>query len=263
MKTTITILSFILFYALNTFAQVDSLPIRLAGVIYSADTTVDNSYVHIINKRTGLGTISDSMGIFKTTLLKSDTLIFRALGYKDKIFALPDTLLSAVLFVEIKLQETSYLLDVIDILALSRMNQFCYDFTNMRLPTNEWENQFIIPGVSRKNYKWIRDDERVIPKQMLPSPISAIYNAFSDREKSIKKCLELINNEAGDKIIEEKFNMKMLSEFTGFTGDTLIDFKLFLNFSRSFLLSNDAYKIFVTVKNKLPEFKRIYFTSEE
>lgn len=239
----------------------DTIPIRLSGVIYSNDTTLNKAYIHVINKRTGRGTITDSAGFFKTTVLKNDTLVFRAIGFEDKYLALSDTVNTSVMFVEVKLDEKTYFLDVIDVLALTRINQFKYDFTNLPLPKNRWEDQMIIPGVARSKYNWIREDERFIPKETFDGPISSIYKAFSDKEESIRKYLELVANEEGDKIIEEKFNMKLLSEYTGFTGDTLIDFKLFLNFSRSYLLKTDGYHILLNIKNQLPAFKSQYFNN--
>jgi len=253
---------YFLITASNGFAQVDPLPIRLAGVIYSDDTPQNTPYVHIINIRKGTGVISDSIGFFKTKLLITDSLLFRCIGFEDKIFTLSDTISSTILFVKVKLAQTSYFLDVIDVLALSRINQFRYDFTHMPLLDDPWKNQIIIPGVTKENYKWIHEDERFIPKQTIGGPITALYNLWSDKGKSIRKFLELIDNEEGDQIIEKKFNMKLLSEFTGFTGDTLIDFNLYLNFTRTYLLNTDGYHIFLNVKNRLPEFKSIYFKEE-
>lgn len=260
LKTGIIISLLLILTATIGFAQIDSLPVRIAGIIYGNDTSENTPFVHIINYRSGKGTISDSSGFFKTTMLKTDSLLFRCLGYEDKVFKLADTLNSTVLFFEIRLAKTSYYIDVIDILALSRLNQFRYDFIKIPLPENQWAQQLIIPGVTKENYKWIHKDERFIPKQTLGGPISGLYNLFSDREESIRKYLELINNEESDREIDEKFNMKLLSEFTGYTGDTLIDFNLYLNFSRMYLLTTDAYHIFSRIKNKIPEFKKDYFT---
>ncbi len=244
-------------------SQVDSLPIRLAGVIYSSDSSLNTPFVNIINYRTGTGVISDSLGHFKTQMLKSDSLVFKCLGFEDNTFKLPDTVNTTVLFVTIRLTSTSYYLDVVDIYALSRINQFRYDFKNLPLPTDDWEQQLIIPGVTKSRYSWIHEDEKFNPKKTFDGPISALYYKYSAEGKSLQKLAELINDEPGDKIIDEKFNMQMLSEFTGYTGDTLIAFNLFLNFSRSYLLSNDGYTIFVEVKRRIPEFEKKYFNKED
>ena len=262
MKTRFTIGLILLLGASTGFAQVDDLPVRLAGVIYTDDSTRNTPFVHIINLRTGMGVISDSIGFFKISLLKTDTLLLRCIGFEDKFFNLSDTLTTTVLFVEIRLSETSYLLDVVDVLALSRLNQFKYDFVNIPLLEDAWANKIIIPGVNKVTYKWKHDNEDFNPKQGLNGPASILYYLWSDEGKSLRKYADLINNEESNRLIDEKFNIKLLSEFTGFTGDTLIDFKLFLNYSRSYLLSNSGYDIFLDVQNKLPEFKKNYFKKE-
>jgi len=239
-------------------AQIDSISIRLAGIIYGEDTVQNGSFVHVVNLRTGRGVISDSLGYFKTVLLKADTLLFGCLGYEDKLFVLPDTLSSTVLFVEIRLTEKSYYLDVVDILALSRENQFNYDFKTMPLLDNQWGQQLIIPGVTKDKYVWVHKEEKLYGHKTYTGPFSLIYNTFSDEAKSLKKYAELLRNEEGDMLIDEKFNMQLLSDYTGFKGDTLIDFNLYLNFSRSYLLNTDGYHILLNVKNKLPAFKAEY-----
>jgi len=260
LKSTIIILVLFIASITKGSAQVDSLPIRLAGIIYSNDTSASTPFVHIINYRTGKGVISDSTGFFKTTLKKNDSLLFSCMGYEDKIFILPDTIVSTILLIEVRLSKKTYYLDVIDVLALSRINQFSYDFKNIPLQENRWKQQIIIPGVTKENYVWLYQDERFIPKQTFGGPITAIYKLFSDREASIRKYLELINSEEGNLLIDEKYNMEMLSEYTGFTGDTLIDFKLYLNFSRSYLLTTDGYHIFKKIDVMLPDFKETYFS---
>jgi len=262
LKTKLTILGLFLLMAAVGWAQTDLLPIRLAGIIYADDTSQNTPFVEIINLRTGTGVISDSIGFFKTEMLNTDSLLFRCLGFENEIFTLHDSLKSSTLFVEIRLTETSYLLDVIDIWALSRMNQFKNDFTNMPLANDGWENQMIIPGISKKNYQWIRKDEKALGIQPLWNPNSGGINPFRAKERNARTLIELINNEEGNRIIDEKYNLELLSLISGFTGDTLIDFKLYLNFSRSFLLSNDVYQIVLKIKTRLPEFKKTYFKEE-
>jgi hypothetical protein len=163
------------------------------------------------------------------------------------------------MFVEIRLTETTYYLDVVDIIALSRLNQFKHDFVNIPLLDDPWQNYIILPGINKKTYKWKHDNEEFDPKKGLNGPASILYYLWSDEGKSLRKYAELINNEESNRIIDEKFNMKLLSDFTGFTGDTLIDLKLYLNYSQSFLLTKTGYEIFLNVQNQLPQFKSSYF----
>jgi len=58
-----------------SFAQIDISQINLAGIIYADDTVKAPPYVHVVNKRTGKGVISDSLGLFKIKINRNDTLI--------------------------------------------------------------------------------------------------------------------------------------------------------------------------------------------
>lgn len=247
----------------DSIAKLDSIPIQLSGLIYSRDSSQNSAFVHIINKRTGRGTISDTLGLFKTKMLKPDTLIIRAIGFEDKYFTLADSIVSKAVFVELCLEEKSYDIDVVDIIGLTRFKQFKYEFSHVEFATDKWEDQMIIPGVSRSEYQWIRKNEHSRPKKTINGPISAIYGAFNNKIASQRKYIELISNAEDDQIIDEKFNMKLLAEFTGFTGDTLVDFKLFLDYSRAYLLKHNAYEIFLNVKYRIPHFKEKYFTAIE
>jgi len=245
-----------------SFAQIDTSQVKLAGIIYADDTVKAPPYVHVVNKRTGKGVISDSLGLFKIKINRNDTLIFKCIGFTDKIFVLSDTVNSAILFLKIILAKTSYSLKVINIFALTRYKQFRYDFIHFPMPDNLWEKQIIIPGVTKylpvSKYK---SDRRVIPEAVMggASLISALYYRWNKYGRSLIEMMELVDREEEDKIIDEKFNMKLLFEFTGFTGDTLIDFKLYLDYSRIYLLNTNQYDIFENVKEQIPEFKKTYF----
>jgi hypothetical protein len=73
LKTRITIVVFFLFTATTGFAQIDALPVRLAGVVYANDITHSTPFVEVINLRTGRGVLSDSVGFFRITLFETDT----------------------------------------------------------------------------------------------------------------------------------------------------------------------------------------------
>ncbi len=237
-------------------AQTDSLEIRLAGIIRATVPGEQTPFVHIINLRTGKGVISDSVGIFRTKLYKTDSLLFRCLGFEDSFIQLPDSIHSTICFMEVILSPTSYNLGVVDIFALSRENQFRYDFINLPPDKNAWEKQIIIPGVTRSDYQWMRKEEKFNPKKTFNGPISALYFKFSDEGKSLMKLAELLDEDEKQELINKKFNKKLLSEFTNYSGEKLDRFYQFINFSQQYLLENNAYDIFIKVKAKMEEFEK-------
>lgn len=253
-----TIIIFIITISYISNAQINEKQVRLAGLISVGDSVSTPPYVHIVNICTGAGVISDSLGLFKITMQKKDSLLFRCIGYDDKIFKFSDTIQSTTIFVKIDLSQTTYYIDVIDVYALNRISQFKYDFLQIPIPEGK-VYELYIEGISqKKKYKWMLPEPSIIPSSGGMSLISALYYMWSDKGKSIVEYIRLVEEEDGNIKIDRKFNIALLSDFTGFTGDTLIDFRIFLDFNRSYLLKTSGYDIFKKVKEKLPEFEAEY-----
>ncbi len=66
--------------------------IQFSGVIVSSDSLNPVSFTNIMIKNTRQGTISDYYGYFSFVALKSDTVLFSAIGYKESYFVIPDTI---------------------------------------------------------------------------------------------------------------------------------------------------------------------------
>lgn len=230
------------------FSQIDTNLVRLSGIITSSSEGDQLPFVHIVNKRTRKGTISDTIGLFHIRIQPNDTLVFRSLGFEDNLLVLDEGIQSKVLFLEVQLLPKTYELEVVDVLALSRESQFRYDFTHMVPEDNSWEKQLIIPGVTKEKYQWIREEEKFNPKKSFTGPFSALYYQFSDEGKSLQKLALLLEEDAKREQAEEKFNEELLSDFTGYSGDTLFAFYRYLNFSVDFILESAPYDIFYKVQ---------------
>lgn len=88
---------FILFFGIwqTVFSQEDSTDfdvIQFSGVVVNADDLEPVSFTNIMIKNTHRGTISDYYGYFSFVALKSDTIQFSAIGYKESDFIIPDTI---------------------------------------------------------------------------------------------------------------------------------------------------------------------------
>lgn len=66
--------------------------IQFSGVVVNADSLDPVPYTNIIIKNTRRGTVSDYYGYFSFVALKKDTIMFSAMGYKDNMFIIPDTI---------------------------------------------------------------------------------------------------------------------------------------------------------------------------
>ncbi len=243
-----------LFFSFGAKAQLDSIPVRLAGRVESVDSANQLPYVHIINKITGMGVISDSVGIFKTSLMKSDTLIFRCLGFTDFTFVLPDSLPSNFYFISVKLSPTSYELEVVDVLALTRKSQFRYDFKNIEVDLHAIEPEIIIPGVTNPNYRRLREAKRPIYPTYIGGPLAFAYK-MTQKSKSYKKLAALVAEDEKEIITKQKYNLELLQTFTGYEGNKLMAFFIYLNFSVDYIYKTNDYDIFLLISVSMKSFE--------
>lgn len=66
--------------------------VQFSGVVVDAKNLDPVSFTNIMIKGTRRGTISDYYGYFSFVALKSDTIQFSAVGYKESDFIIPDTI---------------------------------------------------------------------------------------------------------------------------------------------------------------------------
>lgn len=64
--------------------------IQLSGVVFTADSLERIPYVTIRVKGSNRGTVSDVKGFFSLAILKTDTLIFTAVGFTTREYAIPN-----------------------------------------------------------------------------------------------------------------------------------------------------------------------------
>jgi hypothetical protein len=238
--------------------QPDTIPVRLSGRVFSSDSLQAAPYVHVINLRTGKGTVAGVDGAFLQLCLGGDSLLFRCMGFDDAIWEVPRNLPSTMAHFDIKIHPGNIELEVIDIIALTRQSQFKYDFIHLKPDKNAWENQFIIPGVTRKQYVWIGENEKINPKSSFTGPVSALYYKYSSEGKSLQKLADLKNNEERQRIIDSKYSMKLLGEFTGYTGDKLIAFFVYLHFTDDYIFETNLYSIYTQISYKTKQFEYTY-----
>jgi len=87
---TIIILLFGAFSALNSYAQ-DNQLIQFSGVIRNLKNEILPD-VHIINIDLSTGTTSNEKGLFSFIVGPADSILFRAVGYKNTLVIIPDSI---------------------------------------------------------------------------------------------------------------------------------------------------------------------------
>ncbi len=65
--------------------------IQFSGVVLTADSIHPVPFTNISIKNTKYGTVADYYGYFSLVARKADTILFSAVGYKQGVFVIPDT----------------------------------------------------------------------------------------------------------------------------------------------------------------------------
>jgi len=83
---------FFTFFSQESTNNKDEFFIQLSGVVLSADSLDQLSYVSVLNKSTGRGMITDFHGFFSLVVHPNDTVYFKSSGFKLSSYIVSDTL---------------------------------------------------------------------------------------------------------------------------------------------------------------------------
>ncbi len=111
--------------------------IQFSGLVVTGDSLAPVPFTNVWVKNTRRGTITDFQGFFSITVREKDTLQFTAIGFKDVIYAVPDTL-TATRYSTIQLmtRDTINLPETV-IYPWPTREQFRYAFLNTEIPDDD------------------------------------------------------------------------------------------------------------------------------
>ena len=93
LRSVLIVIVLTLYAAPDAVAQGDRTDlVQFSGIIMSSDSLIGIPYAHIMIKNVNRGTISNYQGFFSFVSAKGDTIVMSAVGYKKKVFVIPDTL---------------------------------------------------------------------------------------------------------------------------------------------------------------------------
>ena len=172
--------------------------VRVSGSVSEAGTRLSIPGVTVQVQRTRRGVVTSTTGDFIIDVLTTDTVLFRALGYKTQRMALGGTGLSQ-LVVRIKLARDSVRLGEVQVIA-DRPDRAIINraLRNMKRPPVP-----VVSGAKRPpKPKPLFAVDTTAPKMPVPtiqSPISLIYDQFSREGKQRRKMEEIEANQRAEK----------------------------------------------------------------
>ncbi|OGX87876.1 hypothetical protein BEN47_10080 [Hymenobacter lapidarius] len=164
--------------------------VRVSGTVSAADTRLPLQGATVAVQRSRTGVVTTVTGSFAVAALPTDTVLFRALGYKSQRFPLGGTGLSQ-LIVRIRLVRDSVRLDEVQVVS-DRADRALINraLRNMKKPAPA-----VVKGPKRPpKPKPLFAVDSAAPKAPVPtiqSPVSLIYDQFSREGKQRRKMEEI------------------------------------------------------------------------
>lgn len=211
-----------------------SLPLagqQLSGTVKDKESKEVVAEVHVINKRTLKGTVTDRDGEFIIKIQFGDTIVFSNISFKYLYFVYNDS--SALLANTIvEMEEQNYLLHEVSV--------FSYELT-----TNEPRQMKIEDPLIPSNDQI--SDGRIINAN--PSnPAEYLYNLFGSKPRQLRKLAILKAEEAYRDKLEESNNRESVTRLTGLSKTELEAFMFYCKFTHVRMNHLNDYDFLVAVQ---------------
>lgn len=227
----------------------DSVRYFLGRIIDSEDHK-PVQFAHIINRNSGLGMISDTLGYFTIRVQTNDFLTVTAIGFYDLAIQINDTLLLTDKIHDFHMSPRTYPIKTVDINPLGTYDQFKYNVLNLEITEPRGNiHPSIMEDINRGT-----DTLDMIEPLTITSPISVLYYLFSKEGKSIRRLQETLEKEKLEKKMLPK--IELAERITGLKGVELQEFLDFCNFEIDFFLSVTEYEAGVIILKCYEEYKK-------
>lgn len=223
----------ILFYLISklSFSQCDIITIKGRVV----DTTLHQNFYNmmLINKTTNKGIFGKPDGFFEATINSKDTLIISISGYEKIIFHSINPQ-KCNYNLEYILSPKTKKLKTIVIEPLKSIQQIKEERQNLTLK----ENKKMVEGINT-----------------IQSPITALFERFSQKAKTEKKINELKYSDSKNKILKDLLSIYVLYDIIELNENEFYQFINFLNIDDYLLKNMNDIELSMMIKDKFEHFK--------
>ncbi|UOQ76012.1 carboxypeptidase-like regulatory domain-containing protein [Hymenobacter sp. 5516J-16] len=176
--------------------------VRVTGSISDASTRKVIPGASVVVQRTRLGVVANQEGDFNITAASTDTLVFRAVGFKAQRLPLGGSGLSQ-LIVHIKLQQDTVMLGEVRVTE-GRPDRATINkaLRNIKRPSTAPKSYVKRPPAPKPLFA-VDSAAPKAPTPTLASPVSLIYEQFSRAGKERRKMEEIQAEEAAAKAAEQ------------------------------------------------------------
>lgn len=198
-----------------------------------SDTRVPVSACIVVNMRTQQGMLADESGTFSMNVLPTDTLAFRNIGYELKFIRLKDSLITPGFRLVVHLKKQTYLVREIMIIPQRGLDSISKDFQKLGYD----EGKYMLQGIDA-----------------LQSPITALYQAFSRRERSKREVAFMLNEDERKKLLRELLQYYQVAGYISLAPEKYDRFIDYCGINEAQLKTLTQYEMAVFIKRKLEYF---------
>ena len=210
--------------------------IRVKGSVYDPDNRGSIPNLMIVNKRTQQGFFGYNSGEFDMELLHSDTLIIAATGFSTRQITFRDSVYRQMYLVRIPLKRLEVQLKPVEI------------FTNREL-------EEIQKDIEKLGYD--KNDYMLSGADVISSPITALYQSFSRRERNKREVAEMRNNDMRRSLLKELFRKYVAADIIQLDNNEFDEFIDFCGVSDEFLKTSTQYEFIMYIKKRFEVFSMI------
>lgn len=183
----------------------------------------------IVNKRTRSGTFGNTDGTFTVQALRTDTLLIGSIGHRTGILCLADSVERAIYDVRVRLLPLQVQLAEVEVLPERTLKEIQED-------------------IARLGYR--ESDHKLTTVNALESPITALYQEFSRRERNKRLVARLENEDRKRAILQELLHKYVEYDIINLNPEAFDDFIEFCSVPDEVIKGLTQYEFLVYMKRK-------------
>ncbi|MBL3658081.1 carboxypeptidase-like regulatory domain-containing protein [Fulvivirga sediminis] len=239
----------ILLLTTGLFAYSQNSNIEITGRIIEAESNSAVPFVHVVNKTSNKGVVSNTEGRFWITMDKTDTLVFSSIGFEPYAYTIKENVQTNKIDLTIELNTSTMELQPVKVFAYRDEKALKQAILNMQTPIVK-DNETSVMLNTPTRPKWTQPEGGV----SIGGPFSAIYNKVSKEAKEKKKLQRYERAYDNQLLAKEKYNKRVVIELTGLPEDKVEDFMVYCELKENFIINSSEYEIAVAVNQCLTKF---------
>ena len=208
--------------------------IRVTGTVYDPENRGSIPNLMIVNKRTQQGFFGYNSGDFDLEALKNDTLIIAATGFTTMQISFRDSVSKSVYTIRIPLKKLQVQLKPVDVFTNRDLEEIQEDIEKLGYDKSD----YMLEGVSA-----------------FESPITALYQSFSRRERNKREVAEMRNNDNRRALLKELFRKYVDNDIIQLDNTEFDEFIDFCGVSDEFLKNSTQYDFIMYIKKRFEVFR--------